>query len=401
MSNVWEGQMKVRDAGLTARSLHSGAISGPSEVSDNAGLSNGPPISRALLLAGGNGVRLRPLTSCRNKHMIPLANQPMILYALGHLSRAGIKEVGVVLGPFHEEIEAAIGDGTDFGMDITYLQQGEPRGLAHAVTCGRDFLGDDPFIMYLGDNLLQEGVGRVLDLYRRTLPDAAIAVTPVDDPRQYGVVELSGKKIVSIEEKPLEPRSNLALVGTYVFSSSVHAIIADLQPSGRGELEITDALRRLHEGGSPIAVQTLHGWWKDTGRHSDLLDANEQILRTMARRSFRIDGKVESHGAIESSVAVGEGSVIDAVSRVQGPSVIGRDVAITRGATVGPYSSIGDSVQVQTASVRRSIVMEGAQILGPLRITNSIIGRNARITARRPVDEEVSLTVGDSALVEL
>jgi glucose-1-phosphate thymidylyltransferase len=181
----------------------------------------------------------------------------------------------------------------------------------------------------------------------------------------------------------------------------VHAIIADLQPSGRGELEITDALRRLHEGGSPIAVQILHGWWKDTGRHSDLLDANEQILRTMARRSFRIDGKVESHGAVESSVAVGEGSVIDAVSRVQGPSVIGRDVAITRGATVGPYSSIGDSVQVQTASVRRSIIMEGAQILGPLRITNSIIGRNARITARRPVDEEVSLTVGDSALVEL
>ncbi len=358
-------------------------------------------LTKALLLAGGSGIRLRPLTQGRNKHMIPLANQPMIFYALAHLSRAGVREVGVVLGRCHDELTQAIGDGDRFGLEVTYVDQGDPRGLADAVRCGQEFLGDDPFLMYLGDNLLQEGVAPLVDLYRRLRPDAVIAVTEVPEPSHYGVVELDAGRIVSIEEKPLQPRSNLALVGTYLFSPSVHEVIAHLEPSARGELEITDALRILHRTGCKIAVHRLRGWWKDAGRPSDLLYANEEILKMMPPEAFAHNGAIGPSGESDGSVALGDGSAVSTHSRICGPTVIGRDVQIADGATVGSYCAIGDGCAVRAATVSRSILMEGAQVIGPLRVSDSVIGRNARITARQPIHEPVSLTVGDSASIEL
>lgn len=220
---------------------------------------------KGLLLAGGYGTRLRPLTFTGNKHMIPIANQPMLFYGLRHLAAVGIADVAVVLGPLHEGISEAIGDGSSFGLRVRYIHQGEPKGLAHAVLCAREFLGDDPFVMYLGDNLLQDGARPLVERFDRDHPDAVIGVTPVQNPSSYGVVELEGNRIVSIREKPPNPRSNLALIGVYLFTPSIHPIIETLEPSARGELEITEAIWKMHEQGRHLAVQRVQGWWKDTG----------------------------------------------------------------------------------------------------------------------------------------
>jgi glucose-1-phosphate thymidylyltransferase len=294
-----------------------------------------------------------------------------------------------------------LGGGADFGLEVTYIHQGDPRGLAHAVSCGQEFLAEDPFIMYLGDNLFQEGVEPLLDLYHTNRPDAAIAVTPVAEPRHYGVVELADGHIVSIEEKPTNPRSNLAVVGTYLFSPSIHGIIADLEPSARGELEITDALRMLQRAGQHIAVHQLRGWWKDAGRPADLLFANDEILKMMPRGAFARFGRTDASVRIDGPVGIGEGSVVGEGARLDGPSVLGRDVRVGEGAVVGPFSAVGDSCRVEGATLERTIVMDGAQISGPVRIVNSVIGRNCRVTARQLVREPVSLIIGDSALVEL
>ena len=362
--------------------------------------SDGKP-SRALLLAGGSGVRLQPLTNCRNKHMIPIANQPMIFYALSNLARAGVQEVGVILGPHHDELVAAVGGGSDFGLEVTYIHQGDPRGLAHAVACGQEFLGEQPFVMYLGDNLFQEGVEPLIELYQSARPDAAIAVVPVSEPRHYGVVELDRGQIVSIEEKPMEPRSNLAVVGAYLFTPSIHGTIADLEPSARGELEITDALRFLHRAGQRIAVHQVRGWWKDAGRPADLLYANDEILKMMPTSAFQRLGHIDASARVTGHVGVGEGSVVGSGSLVDGPTVIGRDARILGSAKVGSFCAVGDSCHVDGAELDRTIVMEGASISGPVRIANSVIGRNARITARTPVAETISVILGDSSSIEL
>ncbi|MCI4351779.1 MAG: glucose-1-phosphate thymidylyltransferase [Thermoplasmata archaeon] len=356
---------------------------------------------KGLLLAGGHGTRLRPLTFTGNKHMIPIANQPILFYGLKHLAQAGIQEVGIVLGPLHEGIREAIGTGLAFGLRVTYIHQGDPKGLAHAVLCAREFLGNDPFVMYLGDNLLQEGVTEFVRIFERESPDAVVGVTPVEVPQQYGIVELDGDKIRSIEEKPAKPRSNLALIGVYLFTPAIYPIISALTPSGRGELEITEAIWRLHQAGGRIVPYAVRGWWKDTGRPEDLLHANTLVLRSLPPASFDQLGEVSAGAKLRGGVRIGAGTVVDDGVEIEGPVVIGSGARLRAGTRVGPETSVGDGVVLDSVSVRRSIILEGARIEGPLRVVDSLIGRNVAITSRTPLASELTLILGDAAQIRL
>lgn len=355
---------------------------------------------KGLLLAGGHGTRLRPLTFSGNKHMLPIANQPILYYGLRHFASANIKEVGIILGPVTEGIRESIGDGAAFGLNVRYVEQGDPKGLAHAVLCARDFLGDDPFVMYLGDNLLQEGVASFVRLYEDSHPDAVVGATPVANPRQYGVIELDGDKVVSVEEKPLQPRSNLALVGVYLFSPAIHSIIAGLAPSRRGELEITDAIWQLCNTGHKVVARRVEGWWKDTGRPEDLLEANELVLRSMTGDELRNGGTIQRGASVEGRVGIGPRTVLETGARIIGPTILGSDVRVGPGSVIGPYSAIGNHVQVSRSRIRRSIVMDGARLEG-VNAANSLIGRNAEVRSQSSTATEITLILGDSSKVTL
>jgi glucose-1-phosphate thymidylyltransferase len=356
---------------------------------------------KGLLLAGGHGTRLRPLTFTGNKHMIPIANQPILFYGLRHLAEAGIAEVGIVLGPLHEGIREAIGDGSAFGLRVTYVHQGDPKGLAHAVLCAREFLGEEPFVMYLGDNLLQEGVSEFVRIFEAESPDAVVGVTAVETPHQYGIVELDGDQIRSIEEKPAKPRSNLALIGVYLFTPKIHPVIASLTPSGRGELEITEAIWRLHQQGGRVVPHAVRGWWKDTGRPEDLLHANTLVLRSLPPDSFERRGTVSPGATLRGGVRIGEGTVIEEGVAIEGPVVIGAGARLRTGTRLGPETAVGDGVVLHSVNLRRSIVLEGARIEGAIRVVNSLIGRNVAITAENPIDSEITLILGDAAQIRL
>lgn len=356
---------------------------------------------KGLLLAGGHGTRLRPLTFSGNKHMIPIANQPMLFYGLRHLAEAGIRDVAIVLGPLHEGIAEAVQDGAAFGLRVTYVHQGEPKGLAHAVLCARAFLGEDPFVMYLGDNLLQDGARPLVTAFAEGGADAVIGVTPVADPRQYGVVEMDGDRIVSVVEKPAVPRSSLALIGIYLFTASIHPIIEGLTPSGRGELEITEAIWRLHQGGGRVRVARVQGWWKDTGRPRDLLEANEQVLRSLPDGAFEREGEVDPRAILSGRVGVGAGAVVEAGARIEGPVVLGKGVRIRAGTYVGPATAVGDRSSLQGVRVERSILMEGVELRGAFRLRDSIVGRDVRITGRPDDVRPLSCLLGDAAGLEL
>lgn len=351
---------------------------------------------KGLILAGGHGTRLRPLTFTGNKHMIPIANQPMLFYGLRHLAEAGIRDVGIVLGPLHEGIRDAVRDGSSFGLNVRYIHQGDPRGLAHAVLCAREFLAEDPFVMYLGDNLLQEGVRQFVEAFDRGGVEAIVGVTPVLHPERYGVVELDGDHIVSVAEKPKSPKSNLALIGVYLFTRSIHRIIDQLPVSSRGELEITDAIWQLNEQTHSVAVRHVTGWWKDTGRPDDLLEANDLVLGGLPKSSMVISGTVEGGSDVSGPVRLGADSVIEKGSVVEGPVVIGAGTRIDSGAHVGPLTSIGDGCRVSGGSIRRSIMMDSATVLGPVELHDSILGRSASVhsAAERPV--KLSCTLGDA-----
>jgi glucose-1-phosphate thymidylyltransferase len=356
---------------------------------------------KGLLLAGGHGTRLRPLTFTGNKHMVPIANEPMLFYGLRQLAAAGIRDVAIILGPIHEGIPEAVGDGSSFGLRVTYITQGEPKGLAHAVLCARDFLGQDPFVMYLGDNLLQDGARPLVDRFRVAPSDAVIGVTPVQNPSSYGVVELVGDRIVSIIEKPPNPRSNLALIGVYLFTPKIHDIIRELKPSARGELEITEAIWKLHEQGGNLEVQRVSGWWKDTGRPSDLLEANDLVLRTRPSGHFRIEGDVATGADVKGNVTLGHGSSIAAGATVQGPVIIGSGVRIEAGSRIGPATAIGDHCVIGGSSIRNAIIMQSTVIEGPFEVTASIVGQFARLRAREDRGVRLSCVLGDSSQIEV
>jgi glucose-1-phosphate thymidylyltransferase len=352
---------------------------------------------KGLILSGGKGTRLRPITHTSAKQLVPVANKPVLFYGLEAMAAAGIREVGIIVAPeTAPEIEKAVGDGSQFGVSITYISQDAPLGLAHAVLTAEEFLGDTPFVMYLGDNLLRDGIDELVDTFRREEPDALILLTPVPDPENYGVAELDDGRVSRLVEKPKEPQTNLALVGVYMFTPAIFEAARAIEPSWRDELEITDAIQQLVDRGMRVDPHIVHGWWKDTGQVQDMLEANRLILDDIEER---MDGElVESR--VEGRVVVEQGALLER-STVRGPAVIGAGSRIVD-AYVGPYTAIGDEVTIEGAELEHSIVLSGS-VLRDLeyRIEASLIGRNVRIGRGPALPKAYRFVVGDNAEIQI
>ncbi len=330
---------------------------------------------KGLILSGGRGTRLRPLTYTSAKQLVPVANKPVLFYGIEALAAAGIREIGIVVGDTQAEIRAAVGDGSAWGVSVTYIEQDAPRGLAHAVLISEPFIGDEPFVMYLGDNLLNKGITNFVEEFVREKPAAQILLARVPDPQMFGVAELSEGRVVRLVEKPAEPKSDLALVGVYMFSAAVFEAVKSIRPSSRNELEITDAIQHLIDRGLEVRPHIVDGWWKDTGKLEDMLEANRLILDTIQRR---VDGSVDAESRVEGKVIVEAGAVIEN-SVVRGPVVIGARAKIVN-AYVGPFTSIMSDAEVRDSEIEHSIVLEGSSISNlAARIEDSLIGKNVRI----------------------
>jgi glucose-1-phosphate thymidylyltransferase len=330
---------------------------------------------KALVLAGGAGTRLRPITHTSAKQLVPLANKPILFYALESIAAAGVHQVGMVVGDTAPDIEAAVGDGSRFGLSVTYLRQEAPLGLAHAVLIARDYLGDEPFVMYLGDNLLVGGITGFVDDFLRERPAAQVLLTKVEHPENFGVAELGADgRLVRLVEKPKEPKSDLALIGVYLFDASVHAAVAAISPSWRGELEITDAIQHLVDTGHVVRPYVLEGPWIDTGKLQDLLEANRIVLESI---EHRVLGSVDPESRLVGRVIVEEGAEI-LRSVVRGPVALGAGCRIVD-SYVGPYSSIGPNCVVIDSEIEHSVILEGSRVEGVRRIEDSLIGRDALV----------------------
>ncbi len=353
---------------------------------------------KGLILSGGAGTRLRPITHTSAKQLVPVANKPVLFYGIEALVEAGVTEIGIIIAPeTGEEIRAAAGDGSRFGAEITYILQDKPAGLAHAVLTAEEFIGDSPFVMYLGDNLLADGLRGLVASFRESEPDALILLTPVDEPEHYGVAELDGDKVVRLVEKPKDPPSNLALVGVYLFQPAIFAACRALEPSWRGELEITEAIQGLIEDGHKVQSEVVGGWWKDTGQLADMLDANRLVLEEL---QTRIDGEVDEGSKIEGKVVVEAGATLSG-STVRGPAVIGAG-ALIEGAYIGPYTSIGEDVRVCRSEIEHSIILAGSVVedLGT-RMEASLLGREVKLTRGEGMPKTLRMLVGDKCEIKI
>jgi glucose-1-phosphate thymidylyltransferase len=352
---------------------------------------------KALVLSGGSGTRLRPITHTSAKQLVPVANKPVLFYGLEAIAEAGIRDVGIVVGDTAPAIEAAVGDGSAFGFRATYIRQEAPLGLAHAVLIARDFLGDEDFVMYLGDNFVVGGITKLAEEFAATRPHAQIMLTQVDDPRAFGVAELDADGcVIGLEEKPQVPKSDLALVGVYMFTPAIHAAVASLKPSWRGELEITEAIQWLLESGLTVNSTVITGYWKDTGNVTDMLEVNRLVLESMEPR---IDGIVESNCEVIGRVVVEAGAHVSA-SRLVGPVVIGSGSKID-GSYVGPYTAIAERCTLDDSEIEYSILLSGASIRGVGRIEASLIGHDADVTPAPRVPRAHRLVLGDHSKVQI
>ncbi len=354
---------------------------------------------KGIILSGGHGTRLRPLTHTGPKQLIPIANKPVIFYAIEDLRDAGIKDIGIILGTnMPNKIKDALGDGSKFGVNITYIMQGDPKGLAHAAKTAQDFVGNDSFVMYLGDNILKSGIEEFVDGFDESDYSARILLQPVEDPRQFGVAELNDEEeVINLVEKPEHPKSNLALVGIYLFKSQIFNAIDQIKPSWRGELEITDAIQNLIDTNFDVDAFVVEGWWKDTGKPEDVLDANQLILETI---KTDIKGNIEEDVKIKGRVIIGENSVVKAGSVIKGPAIIGNNCEIE--GYVGPYTSIGDNTKLIDSEIDSSIVIGGAIINCDDKIIDSLIGLNSNITTgenKHPKGR--SFVIGENSVVKL
>ncbi len=350
---------------------------------------------KGVILCAGEGTRLRPLTYSLPKHLIPIANRPVIEHILATLRAAGITNVGIVVGPNTQRtFQDALGDGSRLGVRITYVVQENPRGLAHAVTCAHGFVGDDPFLLYLGDNLLEQGVNGPVKKFKDSDADAVVALYPVSDPSRFGVAQVDGDRIVKLVEKPARPVSNLAVVGAYVFNAHIFSAISRIRPSARGELEITDAIQRLIDDGMRVVPYQVSGWWRDVGRPPELLAANAQLLGEI---STQIDGEIARDCAVTGEAVVGPRSRVRN-STLIGPVMIGNGVTCSD-SKIGPNVSIGDEVIIKDAVVRDSIILTGAEVDG-VSVADSLIGRGT-IVKKSHTKRGHSLLLGDHCRVEL
>jgi glucose-1-phosphate thymidylyltransferase len=365
---------------------------------------------KGLILSGGAGTRLRPITHTSAKQLVPIANKPILFYGLEDMVAAGITEIGIVVGDTHAEIEAAVGDGSRFGARVSYIPQEAPLGLAHCVLIARDFLGADDFVVYLGDNMLQQGIEPFIERFeaeRRRAPqlgDAAtkppaaqILLAHVDNPRQFGVAAIDGSgNVVRLVEKPADPPSDLALVGVYLFDPTIHDAVRSIQPSARGELEITDAIQWLIEHDHRVLHEVLDGWWIDTGKKDPLLDCNRLILETLAAR---IDGTVDAHSRVDGRVVIEAGASLER-STVRGPAIIGVNTRLVD-TYVGPFTSIANDCELIDAEIEHSVVLERSRIIGVHRIRDSLLGRDVEVVRSQVRPQASRLMLGDHSRIEL
>jgi glucose-1-phosphate thymidylyltransferase len=363
---------------------------------------------KGLILSGGKGTRLRPITHTSAKQLVPVANKPVLFYGIEAMAQAGIDEVGIIIAPdTGPEIEAAAGDGSRFGVRITYVVQDEPLGLAHAVLTAEEFLEGSPFVMYLGDNLLQGGISDLVAAFREHGPEALILLTPVADPENYGVAELAPTddsvhppqttgRVVRLVEKPAQPATDLALVGVYMFTARIHEAARAIRPSARGELEITDAIQHLVDAGLRVEPHIVRGWWKDTGRLEDMLEANRLILDNIVRS---VEGELID-SQVEGRVVVERGARLER-TRVRGPAVIGAGAQL-RDCYVGPYTAIGERCSIAGAEVEHSILLEGSSVCDlDGRMESSLLGRNVSVRRGDRQPRAYRFMVGDNSDISI
>jgi glucose-1-phosphate thymidylyltransferase len=372
---------------------------------------------KALVLAGGRGTRLRPITHTGAKQLVPVANKPVLFYGLEAIRDAGIRRVGIVvsdplelLRPDHRtgelttvlvnsqaEIRAAVGSGAALGLEVTYIQQEAPLGLAHAVKISEDYMAGEPFVMYLGDNLIRDGITPFIREFEAEKPNAQILLAHVKTPQDYGVAELEGDRVVRLEEKPRQPKSDLALVGVYLFDKTVFDAVRAIRPSARGELEITDAIQHLIDSGKRVRSHVITGWWKDTGKMEDMLEANRVVL---SGQNPEIRGTISKDTRIEGAVRVGEGTVVEG-STLRGPLIIGNN-AVIKNAFIGPFTSIGAGCHIEHCEIEHSIVLERSRLQDiEGRIESSLIGKEAVVSASGSRPRTHRLMLGDASRIEL
>ena len=352
---------------------------------------------KALVLSGGRGTRLRPITHTSAKQLVPIANKPILFYALESIVAAGLTEIGMIVGDTEKEIRSAVGDGSRWGARVTYIRQSAPLGLAHAVKEAESFLKDEPFVMYLGDNLVPDGIASFVQRFNETRPDALILLSHVPVAERFGVAELRDGKVVSLEEKPAKPKSDLALVGVYLFTPRIFEAVHAIKPSARGELEITDAIQWLVDHGLRVEPHIIEGWWKDTGRLEDMLDANRLLLDGLEPSCA---GTVNEGSRIIGKVVIQAGAeIID--TTVRGPAIIGERSRIVN-SYVGPFTSIHHGVEIRNSEIEHSIVLENSKILDvSVRIEDSLIGKDVVVRRTTTMPKSLRFMLGDHSEVEL
>lgn len=355
---------------------------------------------KGLIAAGGRGTRLRPITTNRNKHTIPLANQTMIELAVKKLAKAGIKNIGIVINSGDSELEPILGDGSQYGVELTYIEQiGGALGVAHVILSGREFLGEDDFVFYLGDNIILGEVKDFIDTFYSQKLNALLALSAVSDPGRFGVPRIENNRIIEVIEKPENPPSQYAVAGIYVYDKNIHSIIENLQASPRGEYEISDAHTELIKKGFQVGYSEITGWWKDTGKPQDLLEGNQLLLSQI--QSSYLQGEVDSSVTIEGIVILEQGAKIIGNSFIRGPVIIGKG-SIIENSYIGPYTSLGEDCRISNSEIEHSLLMNSITIRSSKRIVDSIIGNAAIITDKEDTfPKGHKLVIGDHSQVEL
>lgn len=356
---------------------------------------------KGLVLAGGRGTRLKPLTTTMTKQLVPVANKPILFYVIEQIRDAGITDIGMIIAPeTGQSIKDAVGDGSRWGAKITYILQSEPKGLAHAVKTAQPFLANDPFLMFLGDNLVQKGITQFVEQFKRNSAtvDSMILLKEVKETHLFGIAELDAKgRVFHIEEKPKQAKSNLAVIGVYIFTPVIHEAIAQIKPSWRGELEITDAIQKVIDMGKNVHSDILDGWWLDTGKKDDLLEANRVVLDEFLKRDLSCE--IGQSCNIMGRVEIGKGSVVEN-STIRGPVSIAENCKIVN-AFIGPFTSIGANTVVEDSEIEHSVILDNCKIVNIERLLDSIVGRRTEVTAKKNGSKAARLFVGDDARVEL
>ncbi len=358
---------------------------------------------KGVVLSGGHGTRLRPLTHTVSKHLIPIANKPMVYYAIEDLVNAGIKDIAVIVGHTEErirDIKSAIGDGSRFGAKVSYIEQDAPRGIAHAIGLTEDFVGNDKFVVYLGDNVLKGGIGDYVNEFQVSGSDSTILLVNHPSPERFGVAIFEGENLVGLVEKPKNPPSNFVMSGIYMFSPAVFEIIKTLKPSWRNEIEITEAIdKMLKSGKHKVAYKFANHWWKDTGKPEDIIEANRLILDDL---ELHMNGTVEDGATLTGKIGLGEGSIIKRGSTVTGPVIIGENCEVGPNAHIGPYTSVGDNCKIMNCEIESSVVVGNTKIDTQRKIIDSIIGRNVTIAqSEDDVKNASKLVVGENSFIRM